>query len=228
MKKITYIYYLHKGDNIPFYIGKSVTPKGRLSEHKRNFGSVKLEVIDEVPTLEWLFWEKWYIELFKSWGFKLKNKNKGGGGIDYHSEQTKQIMSKPKPDGFGEITSQRLLGNKQSSETISKRIAKNKGKKRTLQQRKNISEGLKGVIFSKERNKKIGDAQRGMLKPKSSTAIDKLKKPILQYDKQGNLIKEWNSARDAGIFYGSNTTIQNAIKQRRCKTAYGFVWKYKE
>jgi hypothetical protein len=228
MKKITYIYYLHKGDNIPFYIGKSVTPKGRLSEHKRNFGSVKLEVIDEVPTLEWLFWEKWYIELFKSWGFKLKNKNKGGGGIDYHSEQTKQIMSKPKPDGFGEITSQRLLGNKQSSETISKRIAKNKGKKRTLQQRKNISEGLKGVIFSKERNKKIGDAQRGMLKPKSSTAIDKLKKPILQYDKQGNLIKEWNSARDAGNFYGSNTTIQNAIKQRRCKTAYGFVWKYKE
>jgi group I intron endonuclease len=228
MKEITYIYYLHTGNNIPFYIGKSISPKGRISEHKRNFGNVILEVIDQIPTKEWLFWEKWYIELFKSWGFKLKNKNKGGGGTDFHSETTKQLMSKPKPKGFGEKTTQRLLGKKQSQETIDKRVAKNTGKKRTLEQRMTLSKSFKNRVFSEERNKKIGDAQRGIPQPKSQECIAKLKKPIIQYDKQGNFIKEWDSSTDAGRFYGSNTTIQNALAQRRCKSAYGYIWKYKE
>jgi hypothetical protein len=228
MKEITYIYYLHIGDNIPFYIGKSIAPKGRISEHKRRFGNVILEVIDHVPTEEWLFWEKWYIELFKSWGFKLKNKNKGGGGTNFHSEKTKHLMSKPKPEGFGYKTTQRLLGNKQSQETIDKRVAKNKGKKRTLEQRETLSKAFKNRVFSEERNKKIGDAQRGIPQPKSQECIAKLKKPIIQYDKQGNFIKEWDSSTDAGRFYGSKTTIQNALVQRRCKSAYGYIWKYKE
>jgi hypothetical protein len=228
MKEITYIYYLHIGDNIPFYIGKSISPKGRISDHKRRFGKVILEIIDHIPTEEWLFWEKWYIELFKSWGFKLKNKNKGGGGTSFHSEKTKQLMSKPKPEGFGNKTTQRLLGNKQSQETIDKRVAKNKGKKRTLEQRETLSKVFKNRIFSEERNKKIGDAQRGIPQPKSQECIFKLKKPIIQYDKQGNFIKEWDSSTDAGRFYGSKTTIHAALIQRRCKRAYGYVWKYKE
>jgi hypothetical protein len=228
MKETTYIYYLHKGDNIPFYIGKSVTPKGRLNDHKRKFGYIKLEIIDNVPTSEWLFWEKWYIELFKFWGFKLKNKNNGGGGTSYHTPQTKQMMSKPKPLGFGNLLSVRLKGIKQSQEIISNRVTKNTGKKRTLEQREVLSKAFKNRVFSEERNKKIGEAHKGIAKPKSQTTINKLKKPIIQYDKQGNFIKEWDSANDAGRFYGSDTTIQNALKQRRCKTAYGFIWKYKE
>lgn len=228
MKKTTYIYFLHKGDNIPFYIGKSVSPKGRMSLHKKSFGSVFMEVIDSVDTSEWLFWEKWYISLFKSWGFILENKNIGGGGVSFHSEKTKSKMKKPKPEGFGKNTSNRLKGTLQSPETIAKRVAKITGKKRTLEQREKLSQSFKGRIFSDERNKKIGDAQRGIPNPKTPESIAKLKKPILQYDKKGNFLKEWNSAKDAGLFYGSDTTIQNALKQRRCKTAYGFIWKYKE
>jgi len=228
MKKTTYIYFLHNGNNIPFYIGKSVSPKGRMPLHKKSFGNVFMEVIDNVDTSEWLFWEKWYISLFKSWGFILENKNIGGGGVSFHSEKTKSKMRKPKPEGFGEKTTNRLKGIPQSPETIAKRVAKITGKKRTLEQREKLSQSFKGRIFSDERNKKIGDAQRGIPNPKTPESIAKLKKPILQYDKKGNFLKEWNSAKDAGLFYGSDTTIQNALKQRRCKTAYGFIWKYKE
>ena len=75
------IYYLHKGDGIPFYIGKTICPKTRFSQHKFKHGfDIILEIIDEVPINEWKFWEMWYIELYKSWGFKLINKSKGGGG----------------------------------------------------------------------------------------------------------------------------------------------------
>ena len=78
---MTKIYYLHKGDNIPFYIGKMISEKNRKSEHKNNLGKhIKLEIIDEVPTNEWKYWEAFYIFLFKSWGYILTNKNNGGGG----------------------------------------------------------------------------------------------------------------------------------------------------
>jgi group I intron endonuclease len=227
MKNTTYIYFLHKGDNVPFYIGKSISPKGRIKGHKKRFGLVYLEVIDNIPTDDWLFWEKWYIEVFKSWGFELQNKNKGGGGVSYHSPSTKQKMSKPKPDGFGGETSLRLLGHKQSQETIDKRVSKLKGKKRTHEQKEKLSISFQNRIFSEERNKKISDSQKGKPKPKSPELIASLKKPILQYNKNEEFIREWESATDAALFYGNVTTIQNALKQRRCKTAYGFIWKYK-
>ena len=51
------------------------------------------------------------------------------------------------------------------------------------------------------------------------------KKPILQYDLDGNFIREWKCAADVGKEVQAN--IVNCLKGR-CKTAYGFIWKYKE
>ena len=74
--KITYIYYLHMGNNVPFYIGKTINPQSRKYNHRRKFeGKILLEVIDEIPISEWRFWEKYYISLFKGWGFILENSN---------------------------------------------------------------------------------------------------------------------------------------------------------
>jgi hypothetical protein len=227
MQEITYIYFLHKGDNIPFYVGKSVYPEGRISLHKKRFGEIKMEFIDIVPTSEWLFWEKWYIGLFKSWGFILENKNVGGGGTSYHSEETKLKMTKPKPKGFGAQVTLRLTGVQQSQETIAKRTSKTKGKKRTPEQKEKLRVAFKDRVFSEERNKKIGDTQRGVPQPKSLETISKLKKPILQYDKKGNFIQEWKSAKDASLIFGSDSVINGALRGR-IKTAYGFIWKYKK
>lgn len=84
MDGITYIYYLHKGDNVPFYVGKSNNPNTqRIHKHKLTFGEETcLEILDEVLLGEWKVWEIYWISQFKQWGFILKNKNKGGNGIN--------------------------------------------------------------------------------------------------------------------------------------------------
>jgi hypothetical protein len=90
-KDITFIYYLHKGDNIPFCVGKTVNKNLRKAEHKyKNKGGCKPEfvIIDEVCTDEWIFWEKYWISQFKCWGFILENRNKGGGGPVSRTEES--------------------------------------------------------------------------------------------------------------------------------------------
>ena len=52
-----------------------------------------------------------------------------------------------------------------------------------------------------------------------------LKIPILQYSLDGDFIREWSSATDVGLKVQSH--ICDCAKGNR-KSAYGFVWKYKE
>jgi len=80
MINITYIYFLHLGDGIPTYIGKTVCPKSRLNLHKQTNILYEMEIIDNVDSKEWKFWEEFYIELFLSWGFILTNKTRKGRG----------------------------------------------------------------------------------------------------------------------------------------------------
>lgn len=57
---------------------------------------------------------------------------------------------------------------------------------------------------------------------------DKNKKPILQYDLDGNFIKEWESAVDAGKTLGiSHSNITRCCKKNNITTK-GFLWKYKD
>ena len=49
-------------------------------------------------------------------------------------------------------------------------------------------------------------------------------KPILQYDLDGNFVKEWNCAADVGK--EASVNICNCLKGRQ-KTACGYIWKYK-
>ena len=51
------------------------------------------------------------------------------------------------------------------------------------------------------------------------------KKPILQFDLNGNFIKEWKSATDVGREVRDN--IRHCLKGRT-KLAYGYIWKFKE
>lgn len=56
-------------------------------------------------------------------------------------------------------------------------------------------------------------------------------KAVLQFDTNNNFIKEWPSATEAGKFYGKAknpyATIAKACNGN-LKTAYGYIWKYKE
>lgn len=61
-------------------------------------------------------------------------------------------------------------------------------------------------------------------KENSDRAIEKQKTPILQYDLQGNFIREWESI--AKIRKELNYSIDRCLSGER-KHCYKFVWKYK-
>ena len=76
--------------------------------------------------------------------------------------------------------------------------------------------------------KKIGDVQRGKSKH-SQEHIKKMYKPVLQFDKQGNFIAEFSSAKEASIAIGKPGSDDiGTVCRGQQKTACGFIWKFKE
>lgn len=83
------------------YVGKANNPLDRYTNHfnsardknthKRNWiNNVResgyrpeLLILDEVPKSDWQYWEKFYISLFKTWGFSLVNYTNGGDGTTF-------------------------------------------------------------------------------------------------------------------------------------------------
>ncbi len=56
----------------------------------------------------------------------------------------------------------------------------------------------------------------------------KMYKPVLQFDLEGNFIKEWNSGKEAAIALDKNTDGISACCKGKQKSAFGFIWKFKE
>ena len=76
------IYILHIND-VVHYVGKTKNPKKREISHKYKHKTSTFEIVDEVPSSEWKFWERHYISLYRSWGFQLDNKKLyAGNGSD--------------------------------------------------------------------------------------------------------------------------------------------------
>lgn len=180
----TKIYCLER-NNIPFYIGKTRSGD-RLSAHKRKYGDdILLIVLDEIPTKEWKFWEKYYISLFKSWGFKLENKNNGGGGPTTFISTPERNNKLRKPRNW-----KRSLKGKKLKDSH----------KQKIKNTRDFLKGRKAIWFYKEIN---------------------------QYDLEGNFIKEWSSQMEASKFIGTKGDGIGACCRGRQKTAYGYIWKFK-
>ena len=63
---------------------------------------------------------------------------------------------------------------------------------------------------------------------KSLKNNSKVSKVILQYDKDGNLVKEWPSMNEITRELGYGTGNIYSCCRYRYKQAHGFVWRYKE
>jgi len=119
----------------------------------------------------------------------------------------------------------------------------------TLENKNNGGGGLTNVTFSDERNKIISIKTKGMSKshkgrPFTEEHKNKIKakrahligrkntwqiKPVIQCDLDGNIIKEWESQTAAQIAFGKKDSDGiGAVCRGRQKTAYGFIWKYKQ
>ena len=206
---IYYIYYLHTGNNIPFYVGKTNNPNSRKHQHKHKLGfKVYLEIIEEVCDETWRETEDFYINMFRSWGFVLTNGFKGGGGASYWTDEQKnnevrrQKLSKPKPKGFGD------------------KIRNNRNHKLAGELARKSNE--KHYVKGSERNKKISNKLKGR-------KVDWTGTPIIQLDLEDNFTQEWPSIRQAGFALRGNQgeSIRKCLKGLQ-KTAYGFKWIYKK
>ena len=81
-----------------------------------------------------------------------------------------------------------------------------------------------GVVFSEERRRKIGDTFRGKPSPKH-------RRPILQYDRKGYFIKEWDGMVTIQKEMNLTQTQYGMICQC-CRgefgKVFGYIWRYKE
>ena len=60
------------------------------------------------------------------------------------------------------------------------------------------------------------------------TTNGKLSRPVLQYDLEGNFIKEFPSTQEVQRELKIYQTSISACCRGKLKTAYGFKWKYKK
>ena len=155
---------------------------------------LKWKSISEVKN--WRRWEKYYIKKYRDLGYQLENKNEGGGGIEFVSQETRNKIS--------------------NHPTRGKQISKaNLG----------MSKSHKGKPFSEEHKAKI-KATRGFLKNRKNTWQSKA---VLQYDLEGNLVKEFVSQKEAQYIMGKpKSDGVGAVCRGEQKTAYGYKWKFKE
>tara|TARA_B110000977_G_C10909581_1_gene428683 strand:+ start:271 stop:885 length:615 start_codon:yes stop_codon:yes gene_type:complete len=106
------IIYALEENNVPYYIGYTTrTIRERKREHKHKLKKqITQVIIDEVEDSEWRYWEKFWIEQYINWGFKLINKNKGGGGVEKHTELSKKKIGDSMRGQKRPTTSAKLKG----------------------------------------------------------------------------------------------------------------------
>jgi group I intron endonuclease len=265
LNKNTFIYSLSDENNIVRYIGKTSNLKRRIKEHiiesKKDNKSYKnrwinsqikngfypkIEIIDEVPSNEWMYWECFYISLFKSWNFNLTNRTPGGNG-------TGSGIDNPN------------YGKKLTEEHKKKCSIKLKGENNPFYGKTHSTEILKKIYkpviqysingeFIKEWNS-IKDAENTLkIHSISSCCHNKLlsvggcvwkfkendnyplkieimkhyRKPVLQFTKDGKFIKHWDSVSHAenSLKIKHVSKVCNGYKSH--KSSGGFLWKYGE
>jgi len=184
-------------------------PKIYNSLIKYGVNNHKFEILEE-SEIESLnekerYWQEFYNVLEEGLNCKLvQTKEKSG----YHSIETRRKISeknKGKPPTNG------MKGKKHSEETKLKI---------SIAAKKNFHERggqFKGKKHSEESIKKMSLAKMGR------PAVNR--RAILQIDKDGNIIREWNSITEAQKVTGF-TGIANVLT-RIAKTSGKFFWKYK-
>lgn len=220
------IIYILEKNKIPFYVGKCNNINVRYSQHKKTYGSdIIIKILELVENKEWKEKEKYYISLFESRGFKLENKNKGGGGPTSLSIDSKQKITNSK------------LGNayklKNISEGTIEELYKVKGiydicKELNLTFNTVQKYLINKKLYIRNKNKKV-DSLETKLK-KSLANKGKRSRPIEQYDLNNNKINEFLSITEACTEINKLGRIGdiNAVCLGKQKTAFGFIWKYKD
>ena len=266
VNKVVYIYSLENPlTNDIRYIGKTVNLKRRLKGHldeakelnskitykvswirsllKQGIVPV-LNIIDEVKENEWEFWEKHYISLYRSWGFKLTNGTEGGDGNmcwqKHHKEETKRKISEAHKGKHKTKEHKKNLGLARSNPVISINV-------RTGEQIEYAS--LKEAAFLNNtciptlnhymKTKTPYNDLEYTLKfkrrivnyPKQRVQGVRINKKIYQIDFNKKVIGIWNNASDimVNVFNkstGDTSLIHSVCRSKGKQTYHNYFWIY--
>jgi len=242
------------------YVGKANNPEDRYTNHfnsardknthKRNWiNSVRkdglrpeLIIIDEVPKSEWVYWEKFYISLFKTWGFSLLNYTEGDDGSTFGnsgswkkgniphnkgipcSESTKKKI-KDKLTGISNVNSYKPIIQYDLNYIM---IKKYKCIKDAVDESNGFfsSGKISSCCLGKRKH------HRGFIwkyddgKDLNKIEINLLEKQIVQFDKNLNEINRYPSIKIAENETNIHSANICACCKGKVKTAGGYIWKY--
>lgn len=152
---------------------------------------------------------------FKRLGFNLSPTAYSTLGFRFNKKQKKNISKSKKGIKTGE----------QSLETILKKSGKNHWTTRSKLSNKSIIKIKKTLAKYYKENISVNKGKKKSKKTKDKIS-SKLMIPVMQYDKNGNFIKEWRGASEAVRKLKIPDKINRCCKGKQ-KTAGGFIWKYK-
>jgi len=210
-------------NNNPKYLGSGVLLKEDIKIYgKEKFKKEILEYCktDEELTLQESYWIQHYNALLSDNFYNLVDFNSGWNINKLGAEKYKILLEKISKNSTGipRIFSNPELRNKKISEST-------KGKLKPEGFGDMVSKGKLGKKFSKEHCKNITKGKLGKKQPQSF--LDKKYKPIIQLDKENNILHQYKSIEEAcninPQFKRSNISC---CLIRHSKTAYGFIWKY--
>lgn len=124
------------------------------------------------------------------------------------------------------------IGKRHSDESKQKMSKKAIGKKISLETRKKMSMSKIGVKFSDSHKKNMSISNMGdnnnYKRFLERTGLPHAKsKPILQYNLNNELIREWTNTRKAAAELGLSYKAIYACLAEKSKTSQGFIWKFK-
>ena len=244
-----YIYLRKNLSNGKCYVGQTKDIKDRnrrwnklneryagyvINNARKKYGTdgFSFEILKECPNEDMNYWETYYIKQYNSKKPNGYNSTDGGDSVCEMTDETKKKISaaqrgKPKPK----------VAAAQRGKPKPKVSAALKGRKRpdisAAQRGKpkpKVSAALKGKKLPEETKEKISAALRG--KPKSSEHKAKVaaakSKPVQALDKNGNVVMEFPSTQEAQRQYGFHASNICKCCNGKLKTAYGYIWKFKE
>ncbi len=152
-------------------------------------------------------------KLLKKSRKKISDANIGNS----HSEETKKKLS---------IFN---TGKHLSEETKMKIANSSKGKFHSEETKKKLSNLKKGKKFSIEHKKKLSESHKGQIcsEETKKKMIQKRIKPVIQYDKNLNLIAEYKSIKEASEKNDINYSSISKVCRNQSKIAGGYIWKFK-
>jgi hypothetical protein len=178
-----------------------------------------IEILDEVSDMDWSFWEMFWIEQVKAWGFRLCNHTKGGEGSVGYKFSCESIQK-------------RLNTLKDSVSWFDKHI------RHSAIMKEKHKEGLIHFGYShlsKEKRTVIGNNHSLTMKRKhqeNPELVLKLnqarKKKVNLISKEQEILETFGSVTEAGKYCNIDPTHVSRVCKGKSKHAYGLFFKYAE